>query len=144
MDLLPLRISDPELLALLADILAVRLDARETAKLRLRLIDAKFSWQALADLAIEQDVIYPLIWALHRRSLLLPVPNKLGRDLLADHPTIALEAVYQRHLLRRMAQRDQLLTVIAALNGANVIPLLLKGARYLVRRLVRSPRHARY
>jgi Uncharacterised nucleotidyltransferase len=132
LDLLPPRISDPELLALLADILAVRPDAGDTAKLRLRLIDAKFSWQALADLAIEQGVIYPLIWALHRRSLLLPVPNKLGRDLLADHPTVALEAVYQRHLLRRMAQRDQLLTVIAALNGANVIPLLLKGARYLV------------
>jgi hypothetical protein len=50
----------------------------------------------------------------------------------ADNPTVALEAVYRRHLLRRQAQRDQLLTVIAALNGANVVPLLLKGARYLV------------
>jgi hypothetical protein len=132
LDLLPPRISDFNLLALLADILAISPSASDTAQLRLRLFDRKFSWQALADLAIGQDVIFPLIWALRRRSLLLPVPEKLRNDPAADHPTAALEAVYQRHLTRQRAQRDQLVAIIAALNEVNVVPLLLKGARYLL------------
>lgn len=132
MDLLPPRISDVELLALLADILSVRPDAGNTAILRLHLVDRKFSWQALADLAIGQGVIFPLIWALGRRSLLLPVPKKFRSEALASHPTAALEAVYRHHLKRRREQRDQLLAIITALNGANVVPLLLKGGRYLV------------
>ena len=57
-----------------------------------------------------------MIWSLRRRSLLLPVPGKLRNDPTADHPTAALEVVYQRHLIRRREQRDQLLTIIAALN----------------------------
>jgi Uncharacterised nucleotidyltransferase len=132
LDLLPPRISDFSLLALLADILAISPSASDTAQLRLRLLDRKFSWQALADLAIGQGMIFPLIWALRRRSLLLPVSAKLRNDPPTDHPTIALEAVYQRHLIRQGAQRDQLLAIIAALNEVNVVPLLLKGARYLL------------
>jgi Uncharacterised nucleotidyltransferase len=131
LDLLPPRISDTKLLALLADILAVCSGAGDTATLRLRLIDRKFSWQALIDLAIGQGLIFPLIWALDHRSLLLPVPEKLRSDGLTEHPTIALEAAYRRHLARRHEQRDQLLAIIAALTRANVVPLLLKGARYL-------------
>lgn len=132
MDLLPPRISDFNLLALLADILAISPSASDTAQLRLRLFDRKFSWQALADLAIDQGVIFSLIWALRRRSLLLPVPGKLRTDPPTNHPTVSLEAAYQRHLIRQRAQRDQLLSIIAALNKVNVVPLLLKGARYLL------------
>jgi hypothetical protein len=132
LDLLPPRISNPELLALLARILAVDPDAGANEELRLRFIDRKFSWQALADLATDQGMILPLIWALRRRSLLLPVPRKARSDALADHPTAMLEAVYRGHLTRQDKQRDQLLAIIAAFNRANVVPLLLKGARFLV------------
>jgi hypothetical protein len=58
LDLLPPRISDPALLALLGEILAVGPDAADAAKLRLRVVGPTFSWQALADLAFAQDVIY--------------------------------------------------------------------------------------
>ena len=132
MDLLPPRILDRELLTLLAGVLAVRPDADDTAKLRLRLFERKFSWQTLADFAIDQDVIFPLVWALARRSLLLPVPEKRGKSPVLDHPTVALEAVYERHLQRRQEQCDQLLAIIATLNAANVAPLLLKGSRHLM------------
>ncbi len=119
-------------MALLGDILAVRPNADQTAKLRGRLVKRKFSWQALADLAIGQEVIFPLIWALERHLLLLPIPKQIANDSLFDHPTIALQVVYRRHLQRRQEQRDQLLAIIGTLNAAKVIPLLLKGARYLM------------
>jgi hypothetical protein len=132
LDQLPPRISDPAIFALLADILAVRPSAADTARLRLRLIDGKVSWQALTDFALGQDAIFPLIWALRRRSLLLPVPKTSRHLESADHPTRALEAVYDGHVARRRAQHDQLIAIIAALNQAGIVPLLLKGARYLL------------
>jgi hypothetical protein len=132
LDLLPPRISDPELLASLADILAVRAEAADTARLRLRLIGKTTSWQALVDLADRQGTVIPFIWALMRRSLLLPLPSSMVGADAAAHPTTQLTAIYDRHIARRRDQRDQLVAIIAALNRANVIPLLLKGARYLV------------
>jgi hypothetical protein len=131
LELLPPRVSDPRLLAFLADVLAVHSDASDAAKLRLRLIDRKFSWQALTDLATDQGVVLPMIWGLRRRALLLPVPKASDRAS-HQHPTAVLEGVYSQHLMRRHRQRDQLLAVIVALNRADIVPLLLKGARYLV------------
>jgi hypothetical protein len=130
LDQLPPRISDPVVFALLADILAVRPSAADTA--RLRLIDGTVSWQALTDFALGQDAIFPLIWALRRGSLLLPVPRASRHLESVDHPTSALEALYDQHLARRRAQRDQLIAIIAALNRAGIVALVLKGARYLL------------
>jgi hypothetical protein len=132
LDQLPPRISDPAVFASFADILAVRPSAADTARLRLRLIDGKVSWQALTDFALGQDAIFPLIWALRRRSLLLPVPRASRHLESVDHPTSALEALYDQHLARRRAQRDQLIAIIAALNQAGIVALVLKGARYLL------------
>src|SRR5262249_10632934 len=98
---------------------------------RLRLIDRKFSWQALTDVATDQGAVLPMIWGLRRRALLLPVP-KASNLASQQHPTAVLEGVYSQHLMRRHRQRDQLLAVIVALNRADIVPLLLKGARYLV------------
>lgn len=132
MEVLPPRVSDPKLLALLADIVAAGPDARDVGKLRLRLIDAQFSWQALVDLAMGQGMLPPLIWGLRRRSLLLPVPRNPHGVATDDNPTAVLERVRRQYLARLCEQRDQLLAVLGALNRANIVPLLLKGARYLV------------
>jgi len=128
---LPPRISDPKLFRLLADILAVRPQASHTAQLRLRLIDKTTSWQALTDLAIDQGVFLPLVWSLTRRSLVLPVPKMAGNAGAADHPTAQLETHYRQQIQRRHDQRSQLIEITIALNQADVVPLLLKGARYL-------------
>ena len=130
MELLPPPISDPGLFALLADILSVSGDTAGDERLRLRLVGT--SWQALVDLADAQGVLPPLVWALRRRALLLPVPSGLAPADLARHPTMQLETSYQRHLERRRRQRIQLAAVIGALNRAYIQPCLIKGARYLL------------
>jgi hypothetical protein len=132
LDQLPRRISDSASFSLLCDILRVRPSASDTAELRLRLVDSSMSWQALIDFARGQDVLFPLIWALRCRSLLLPLPKSSGRPGSGDHPARVLAVVYDRHIARRDAQRRQLLAIIAALNTSNIVPLALKGARYLV------------
>jgi Uncharacterised nucleotidyltransferase len=132
LDLLPPRISDPRLFALLVDILAVGREPQDSAKLRLRLIDQAMSWQALADLACAQGVLMPLIRALNTRSLLLPIPHAATDAPATDHPTVQLMAAYRQHSARRNRQIDQLFGVIEALNRHNIEPLLLKGARYLL------------
>jgi Uncharacterised nucleotidyltransferase len=132
LELLPTAISDPELFALLVDILSVSSDTDTNARLRLRLIGNAASWQTLADLAEAQGVMPLLVWALRRRSLLLPVPSRIASAAAGQHPTVQLEASYQRHMERRQRQRDQLAGIIAALNRAGIEPLLLKGSRYLM------------
>lgn len=132
MDQLPPRISQPAIFGLLVDSLAVRPSGADTAGLRLRLLDPATSWQALTDCALGQDALFPLIWALHRRSLLLPLPKAATHHRGGDHPTRALAAVYEQHLARLRAQRAQLVAIIAALSAAGIVPLMLKGARYLV------------
>jgi hypothetical protein len=128
---LPPRIGDPKLLALLVGILGGDEDARITAALRERLFDREFSWQALVDFASGQNMLFPLIWGLRRRSLTLPLPRLKPVVASSDHPTAVLERAYARHLVRRSQQREQLLAVIRALNEAKITVLLLKGARYL-------------
>jgi hypothetical protein len=126
--LLPPAISDPELFALLVDILSVSSDT--DARLRLRLIGK--GWQALVDLAEAQGVTPALVWALRQRALLLPVPSRIAGAAAGQHPTVQLEASYQRHMERRRRQRDQLAGIIAALNRAGIELLLLKGSRCLM------------
>jgi hypothetical protein len=132
LNLLPPRIANRQAFAVLIDTLAVAADADGNAKLRLRLVDRAFSWQALVDLAQAQDILFPLIWALKRRSLLLPAPLAAGGAPAAAHPSAQLTSVYQQHRVRRQRQRVQLLEIITALNRANIEPVLLKGARYLL------------
>jgi hypothetical protein len=128
---LPPRVSDPALFALITDILSVRRTAEDNTTLRLRLIEAG-SWDALFALTEEQGVTAPLIWALMQRALLLPVPATMpGADARA-HPTTQILSVREDIVRRQGRQREQLLALIAALNSASVVPLLLKGSRYLV------------
>jgi hypothetical protein len=128
---LPPRLSDPALFALVTDILSVRRSAEDNTSLRLRLIEAG-SWDALFALAEEQGVTAPLIWALMQRALLLPVPATMPGAAVQAHPTTQILSVREDILQRRDRQREQLLALIAALNAAGVVPLLLKGSRYLV------------
>ena len=131
MDLLPPRISNSELFALLADILSVR-GQEINSELRLRLIEKNLPWQHLVDLADGFGVLPPLLWALMQRALLLPIPAAATLEGESQHPTIQLTRLYQVHLARRTRQREQLVGVVSALNRASIEPLLLKGARYVL------------
>jgi hypothetical protein len=125
---LPPRIANAGLFSLVMDVVGNR--ATDVSELRIRLLNS--SAQEWADFANDHGILFPLIWRLKSRSLLLPVPIG-GIDAgLRKHPTLQLEAVYRRHLERQQDQRDQLIEVLRALNGAGVVPVLLKGARYLI------------
>jgi hypothetical protein len=119
------------LLVLLGDILRNDADSAAVPALRLRLMKPDFSWQALIDLAFQQDLLPPLIHTLIRRTLLPPVPHaaKQSHD---DHVTLRLQQYYREHLARRELQKTQLKKVLHRLNRAGIAPLILKGARYLV------------
>lgn len=94
-------------------------------------MDPDFSWQALIDLAAQQDVLPPLIQALFERALLPPIPRTAPR-CRAGHVTQRLQEVYREHLARRELQKAQMQNVLSNLNRAGIVPLILKGARYLV------------
>jgi hypothetical protein len=119
------------LLQLLGDILGSEAQAAATGLMRLRLMQPGFLWQSLIDLASGQDVLPPLIRALTVRGLLLPLPRSAGIDD-HGHVTARLETIYRQHLARRQAERGQVERVLSALNGAGIVPLILKGARYLM------------
>jgi len=131
LDQLPPRISDAKLFALLLDVLNVSSDTTATSGLRLRLLEKDFSWQSLADMALNQDVLFPLIWALRSRALLLPAPRKPVATGKAPAVSGSLEATYANHLGFRARQRHQLKDALATLNREQIAPLLLKGSRYL-------------
>jgi hypothetical protein len=128
LNLLPPKIADTVLFSLILEVIADR--PVDLADLRVRLMN--FSPQAWVDVASNQGVLFPFIRALKSRSLLLPVPIGENSAVFHKHPTLQLEAVYRRHLDRRRDQCDQLIEVVRALNGGGVVPLLLKGARYLI------------
>ncbi len=130
MELLPPSIRNPEHLALLADILNTDADRAANPSLRVRLMRPDFSWQALVDLAAQQDVLPPLIHALSERALLPPLPQRATGD---DHVTLRLQECYRDHLARRALQTAQLQNILRRLNGAEIFPLILKGARYLLK-----------
>jgi hypothetical protein len=139
LELLPPTIADAESLALLGEILRLKPTLAETSALRLRLFARNFSWQALVDLADAHGVLMPCVLALKQRSLLLPLP-RAGRGTSDNsqenveddaHVTSRLEAAYAQHLARREALRSELVAAVTALNGAGIVPLVIKGARYL-------------
>jgi putative nucleotidyltransferase-like protein len=130
LELLPPSIHNRALLSLLGAVLAPPLEPDPTGLMRLRLFAAGFSWQSLVDLAVQQDVLAPLVFALSRRGLLLPAPRSAPSPM-ADVTARCLE-FYRQHEARRQLETEQLIEIIAALNAANITPLLLKGARYLI------------
>ncbi len=131
MELLPPRVQNPALLVLLGDIFKDEIDLTELSTLRLRLMRPDFSWQAIVDLAAQQDVLPPLIQALDQRALLPPLPQR-ATAAGDDHVTRRLQQYYRDHLARRALQAAQLQAILAQLNGAGIVPLILKGARYLI------------
>lgn len=132
MELLPPSVASADQLRLLGDILAVGPTGPSQTELRLRVMTPGFSWQQLADQAGSQGLMYPLVWALKRRSLLLPMPRRAPQPVSAKHPTAVMLAVYDEYLQRQRRRRDQLGAIVSAFNSVNVEPLLLKGSRYLL------------
>jgi len=130
LELLPPTIADAESLKLVGEILRLKPTLAQTSELRVRLFGRNFSWQALVDLAAAHGVLMPCIFALKQRSLLLPLP-RAARGAADAHVTPRLEAAYAQHLARRDALQSELAKVVAALNGGGIVPLLIKGARYL-------------
>ncbi|MGB6286177.1 MAG: nucleotidyltransferase family protein, partial [Xanthobacteraceae bacterium] len=128
MELLPPRIRNPALRALIGDILKPDTELAGVSALRLRLMDPGFSWQALIDLATQHDLLPPLIHALSERALLPPVPHAPRNG----HVTPRLRQYYREHLARRELQRTQIENVLRHFNRAGIVPLILKGARYVV------------
>lgn len=131
MDRLAPAIANDELLALLGRLLDVNATAPSTSDLRLSFFQPDFSWQSLVDLAVEHEVLPPLVFALKNRFLLPPVPGALGPEARATHVTSRLEAAYDEHLQRQADLRDQLTTAVSALNSDGIVPVLLKGAVHL-------------
>jgi hypothetical protein len=131
MELLPPSIDDPDLFALLGDILAVAPAGGSRMTLRLRLMAAGFSWSALVDLAQQQGVLVPMVQALRRDALLLPVPRAASAAERASHVTTRLDSAWQQHLARRDDLRDQLAAMAGALAARGIAVMPLKGARHL-------------
>lgn len=131
MELLPPTITDEESLALLGEILRVGYTLQDTSALRSKLFGSTFSWQVLVDFAGAHGVLPPLIFALEQRSLLLPLPRAMRGADLEGHVSSRLAAAYAQHLARRGEQREQLLEVLSTLERSGIVPLLIKGARYL-------------
>ena len=126
----PADIRDRALLGLLGDILQPEIAPAAIGALRLRLMQSGFSWQALVDLAREQGVLLPLTYALSERTLLPPVPRSIANT--ANHVGVRLTEAYAQHLSWREADRRQLEDILRILGGIGTMPLLLKGARYLI------------
>src|ERR1700738_2407718 len=111
-------------LTLLGKILEVRPTAASTTALRLGFFDKYFSWASLVDFANAHDLLAPLIFALRERSLLFPVPHSSDSATREKHVTSRLTSTWNQHLERQDDLRDQLLTIIAALNEGEITPLL--------------------
>ena len=131
LELLPPGIASERNLALLSDLLRVDYTIHDTSALRLKLLANDFSWQVLVDFASSHGVLAPFVLALKQRSLLVPLPRSVRRANIEGHVSSRLEEAYAQHLGRRNELREQLSEALAALNLHNVVPLLLKGARYL-------------
>lgn len=131
MELLPPTITDEDSLALMGEILRVGTTLQDTSALRGKLFGSAFSWQVLVDFAGQHGVLPPLIFAFQQRSLLLPLPRAIRGANIEGHVSSRLAAAYAQHLARRSEQREQLCEVLTALDRSGIVPLLIKGARYL-------------
>jgi hypothetical protein len=131
LDHLTATITDNDLLALLGRVVETEPTPESTSRLRLRFFQTEFSWQALVDLAVAQEVLPAFIFALNQRCLLPPTPSTLSEDARVAHTATRLAAAYQQHLDRQMDLREQLVAVLTALNREGIIPVLLKGAVHL-------------
>jgi hypothetical protein len=125
-----LRITDFEQLKLAGEIL--RLDDNAAA-LRPVLYRLGFSWPALIEFANGQDILPPLIWSLRTKNLLPPVPKFLPPAKRAGFLTARLDEAFASHMTRRHGLQAQLHEALAALSAAGITPLLLKGAKYLLK-----------
>jgi hypothetical protein len=131
LELLPPTISSENSLALLSEILRVDYTLQDTSALRSKLFGDDFSWQVLVDFAGAHGMLAALVFELKQRSLLLPLPRAIHGANIDGHVSSRLEAAYAQHLARRNELREQLSEVLAALNLRKIVPLLIKGARYL-------------
>jgi hypothetical protein len=131
MELLPPSIDDPDLLQLIGDILTVQPAGPSRMAVRLRLMSPNASWSRLVTMAQQQGVLIPLIHALRRDSLLLPVPRTAGPVDREAHVTSRLEAAWRDHLTRAADLTDQLATIVRAFAAAGIATMPLKGARHL-------------
>ncbi|WP_291574603.1 nucleotidyltransferase family protein [Bradyrhizobium sp.] len=130
MERLPPSVSHSDL-ALLGKILEVRPTTASSAALRLAFFDKCFSWPSLVEFANAHDLLAPFVLALRDRSLLFPVPHTCDSATREKHVTTRLTSTWNQHLERQDDLRDQLLTIIAALNEREITPLLIKGACHL-------------
>lgn len=124
----PPDIADLDMLRVLGEILRPGPDDVESSALRSRLWRPGFAWQALIDLALAQGVLLPFIQALSTRALAPPIPRSFTDD---RHVSARLQRVYSVHVDFRKRQQTQLQQVLDVLAEANIVPLLLKGVRYL-------------
>ncbi len=131
LDRLTPTITDDSMLGLLGGILETNPTPESTSALRLRFFQPDFSWQTLVDLAVAQDVLPALIYALDKRRLLPPVPPTMREGARIEHVTTRLAATYRQHLARQADLRDQLVTILGVLNRHGIVPVILKGAVHL-------------
>ncbi len=131
MELLPPRIRDSNLLALLGDLLGGDRDRVAAASLHIKEAGGNFRWQGLIELASQQDALHPLLQVLSNLAL-LPSARNAGQAAVADDITARLNRYYGEHLIRRELQKAQLDRVLGIFDRADVRPLILKGARYLI------------
>lgn len=132
MELLPPSIDDPDMLGLLGEILSVGAPPSSRLSLRLRMMAPDFSWSALFALASQQGILIPMIYALRRDGLLLPVRTAASAAERDSHVTAQLEEAYREHRARQADLTEQMRAIVAALNDAGIEPLLLKGCRHLL------------
>jgi hypothetical protein len=125
----PAGIRDGALLRLIGDILQPQIDPSATESMRLRLMRKGFSWQALVDLARGQGVLLPVTFALNARGLLPPIPRSIRYS--EHHVTVQLGRIYRQHLAIRGSDKRHLEKMMRILAGAGIMPLVIKGARYL-------------
>ena len=108
--------------------LAASLEPETSGGLRRRLMGG--AWAEVVETALGLRLDSALAWAAEQRRLFAGIPAGLRPDRRETAPAV-LERVWTEHLAKRRAMLARLEELVAALNAAGIIPLLLKGARSL-------------